>query len=655
MSSSTEIDSCESPQDFVACNSHPFSTRVTMPSNDELGRKKRVIRYMEEERERGQRTQILRQEHECWVNLRSNERSQRLKYMTQEEIASLLKHEAEEMARERNISLSQEREVSYNTFRHESPPLCPETSENLLNKDMKKVSSAAVSDTYNPLEKLLEEKDRLIAQLQRENNEMALSKRDLEKKKIEYESLAQQEQEVHSMLLEEKLKHDILTKENDELTIRLQTAESSAIELRHLQSGMQAEFTRIKTETKALKEALVQREGELRTLKEIARLKTLESEKRGEELQKSASLAQELQHIFNGVREENKLLLERTRILEGEKEEEMRNMKEMEENTQTLLKENEQLQASLEKNLISEQLLETKNTQLLNRISVLDDLLKQSNSEREQCIMENKKLHHELKSAISLSKEEALSHLQTKENNAPKENIQEKLSILIAKNRELKQKIAELVHEKMSAYTELQQQIVSRQKYENLAAKEAIAAKESALEVSRKCREEVESTKKELEKCRKEASTALKDHEAVTQELQKRCTELRKQLNVFHDVQEKDDERIGLEDRKSIYDSKYGIRNTEAPWIAKMHALKKENQVLLSQLAFYENRLQDVSSQLLFEAKREILGKLEKKKVDDDEIPVEQKKLQPETGQPESAKKNTKTLIPKSKVSTGCC
>lgn len=80
------------------------ATRDEAQAYDEFLRKQRVVRYMEEERERAKRTATLRLEHDSWVRLRTEERSERLKYMTDEEIAMLMRREAEEAERERALS-----------------------------------------------------------------------------------------------------------------------------------------------------------------------------------------------------------------------------------------------------------------------------------------------------------------------------------------------------------------------------------------------------------------------------------------------------------------------------------------------------------------------------------------------------------------------
>ncbi|EPY22835.1 hypothetical protein STCU_08101, partial [Strigomonas culicis] len=71
---------------------------------DEFLRKQRVIRYMQEERERAARSKILREEHDGWIEFRAYERSERLKYMTEQEIAELLQREAEEAEHDKSVS-----------------------------------------------------------------------------------------------------------------------------------------------------------------------------------------------------------------------------------------------------------------------------------------------------------------------------------------------------------------------------------------------------------------------------------------------------------------------------------------------------------------------------------------------------------------------
>ncbi|KAG5497754.1 hypothetical protein JKF63_04021 [Porcisia hertigi] len=77
-------------------------TRDVAQSLDEFLRKQRVIRYMQEERERSMRSKLLREEHDAWVHFRNCERGERLTYMSEQEVAELLQREAEEATRESN-------------------------------------------------------------------------------------------------------------------------------------------------------------------------------------------------------------------------------------------------------------------------------------------------------------------------------------------------------------------------------------------------------------------------------------------------------------------------------------------------------------------------------------------------------------------------
>lgn len=52
---SMEQNTSESPSESIHHAANAFSTKDTAPGVDELVRKQRVIRYMEEERESGQR------------------------------------------------------------------------------------------------------------------------------------------------------------------------------------------------------------------------------------------------------------------------------------------------------------------------------------------------------------------------------------------------------------------------------------------------------------------------------------------------------------------------------------------------------------------------------------------------------------------------
>ncbi|KPI84330.1 hypothetical protein ABL78_6615 [Leptomonas seymouri] len=85
---------------FSGRRSWGSSMRDEVQSLDEFLRKQRVIRYMQEERERAARSRLLREEHDAWVEFRDQERTERLKYMTEQEIAELLQREAAEISRE---------------------------------------------------------------------------------------------------------------------------------------------------------------------------------------------------------------------------------------------------------------------------------------------------------------------------------------------------------------------------------------------------------------------------------------------------------------------------------------------------------------------------------------------------------------------------
>ncbi|AAZ11123.1 hypothetical protein, conserved [Trypanosoma brucei brucei TREU927] len=82
----------------VSCRS---SVRDEAQTSDELFRKQRVVRCMQIERERAARSKMERAEHDDWLRLRSVERSEVVKHMTDEQIVELLQREAREIERER--------------------------------------------------------------------------------------------------------------------------------------------------------------------------------------------------------------------------------------------------------------------------------------------------------------------------------------------------------------------------------------------------------------------------------------------------------------------------------------------------------------------------------------------------------------------------
>lgn len=89
---------------FSGRTSRRSSVRDEMQTLDEFHRKQRVIRYMQEERERAERTKMLREEHDAWVGFHADERAERLKFMTEQEIAEFLQREAEEAVREKDAA-----------------------------------------------------------------------------------------------------------------------------------------------------------------------------------------------------------------------------------------------------------------------------------------------------------------------------------------------------------------------------------------------------------------------------------------------------------------------------------------------------------------------------------------------------------------------
>ncbi|RNF04024.1 200 kDa antigen p200 [Trypanosoma rangeli] len=68
---------------------------------DESRRKQRVIRYMQEERERAARAKLEREEHSDWMTFRALVRCERMQYMNDDERAEFLQQEALEAERER--------------------------------------------------------------------------------------------------------------------------------------------------------------------------------------------------------------------------------------------------------------------------------------------------------------------------------------------------------------------------------------------------------------------------------------------------------------------------------------------------------------------------------------------------------------------------
>lgn len=80
------------------------SVRDEHQTMDEYRRKQRVVRYMEEEREQAERARIERDEHMDWVSFRLQERKERFRYLSVQEVSAILQREAEEAERERRAA-----------------------------------------------------------------------------------------------------------------------------------------------------------------------------------------------------------------------------------------------------------------------------------------------------------------------------------------------------------------------------------------------------------------------------------------------------------------------------------------------------------------------------------------------------------------------
>ncbi|KAG5497186.1 hypothetical protein GH5_01729 [Leishmania sp. Ghana 2012 LV757] len=146
-----------------------FSSRLSRRSSvrdevqwlDEYLRKQRVIRYMQEERERAERSKLLREEHDVWVELCDRERVERLKYMTEQEIAELLQREADEARRESygadqshqraTEDVLRRRHVMENVRRKDEDLAVPRLNNHVLADGARRAAQQEVSETVKPM------------------------------------------------------------------------------------------------------------------------------------------------------------------------------------------------------------------------------------------------------------------------------------------------------------------------------------------------------------------------------------------------------------------------------------------------------------------------------------------------------------------------
>lgn len=630
--------------------------RDVTPRMDEFARKQRVIRYMEEERERGRRTQILRQEHENWVLIRSNERSARLQYMTEEEIAVLLKREAEEMERERNFSLSQERELPSYKCSPESAQPSSEGKEIPESSIKRSISSRSESERTTLWIKLLEEKDELIRQLRIENNLKVQQERDLERRNIEYEILLQQASEAKSMFMGAKLKCDALEEVNRDLNLKLSREENSAVELSHLGNELKAGSEKMQEEIRALKKILVEKEEMTKDMEENCRVKALNAQSKEEEVLHANNLVIELQHILDAVREENKVLNERLAGFEEQHEEESCRLKQIGEEYQALARNNKELQESLRKSKTeAEAFSEIEKQKQLDRILSLDELLQNCNSEKEHYISENKKLHSEIEQVKLEVQQKSFAINEFTELKNKKEQMEEKISSLRKENNIEKEKVLGLTRDNKKMCNQIQEEEASRKKFEFLATEAVNANQERFLEVTKQCEKEVQEMQKKLEKCEKEYRLALEDQEAVIKELKDHCKRLRMEVN---EVQSANNASLASNDphRIEIIDHfKHPILDIGAPWLAKMQALEKENRLLMSQLLFYSKGLKDTKKSLQNIEKKQLKSVLEKKKGSENKGNAEGEKTTEENSHSKRSQDSTMKQEAKKKASSRCC
>ncbi|KAG5497171.1 hypothetical protein GH5_01711 [Leishmania sp. Ghana 2012 LV757] len=146
-----------------------FSSRLSRRSSvrdevqwlDEYLRKQRVIRYMQEERERAERSKLLREEHDFWVELCDRERVERLKYMTEQEIAELLQREADEARRESygadqsyqraTEDVLRRRHIMENARRKDEDLAVPRLNNHVLADGARRAVQQEVSETAKPM------------------------------------------------------------------------------------------------------------------------------------------------------------------------------------------------------------------------------------------------------------------------------------------------------------------------------------------------------------------------------------------------------------------------------------------------------------------------------------------------------------------------
>ncbi|ESL10172.1 hypothetical protein TRSC58_02099 [Trypanosoma rangeli SC58] len=287
----------------LSCRS---SVRDESHTIDESRRKQRVIRYMQEERERAARAKLEREEHDDWMTFRALVRCERMQYMNDDERAEFLRQEAleaehqrvaaEEAARKAAQTALNRRYSAANTRpRLESqeavvgPRGGKETFATVPHKSRTAVNQAPTTEELENLRKKLAAAQRLEAELR---SEILRAHDAASNAQAEIEKARQMQRAAEESLLREA------KRANDEAAMR-KIAEDRAASL---ERGIED-----------MRRRVVEMEEELRRLRKEAEEEALMTDEKERQLKP-------LREQLSGVRNENAALEAKCKELRAEKD-----------------------------------------------------------------------------------------------------------------------------------------------------------------------------------------------------------------------------------------------------------------------------------------------------------------------------------------------
>ncbi|PWV07306.1 Flagellum attachment zone protein 14 [Trypanosoma cruzi] len=220
---------------------------------DETRRKQRVIRYMQEERERAARSKLEREKHEDWMSIRALERGERMQYMTDEERTAFFQREAMEAERERAAAEEAARAALGRRYSARNPmPRAAKERRGVMEAATAVSNSHEASIAVNraPVSYEVEHLQKKMAEIQRQEAELQFKLRraqdDAAAARADAENARQMQRSAEENVLRE------VKRANDESALR-KLAESRAESLEKRVEEMRKGVTEMEEEVQRMK------------------------------------------------------------------------------------------------------------------------------------------------------------------------------------------------------------------------------------------------------------------------------------------------------------------------------------------------------------------------------------------------------------------